>query len=191
MEGTDLSSVMLSTWRGIAASESRIYLMSELIRMNIGFAEIEQFAQDLSSQYRSQDFREKVESGEMTNPHIIKLAMEMKFRDEKILNEELNKERNILRKKLEDSCKKNSKTYRAKIKELRKEALMTKNDTMKKFEAKLEHLRGKYRKKEDEKITRIPKGLENYWDLSVFDMDKFDSVKFRIGNTRVTILSRT
>ena len=67
MEGTDLSSVMLSTWRGIAASESRIYLMSELLRMNIGFAEIEQFAQDLSSQYRSQDFREKVESGDHQN----------------------------------------------------------------------------------------------------------------------------
>ena len=56
--------------------------MRELMKMKVGFAEIEQFSADLNSKFRSRKFINKQNSGEMTNPNMVKACMDPKMRDE-------------------------------------------------------------------------------------------------------------
>ena len=153
MEGQDLSSAMIKSWKNLAASECRLSLMMELLKLGVGFAEIEEFNLDLSSKFRSKGFKEKF--SEMTDRKMIKVAMEFKLRDEQKYNSEVNRERNILRKKLEETMTKNSKPYRSKIKFLRCEAAKVKEELRKKYEKKLNHLRKKYKLGEEEKMKTL------------------------------------
>ena len=175
MEGSDLSSVMSKTWRSLAASESRLNLMCELLKYGVGFAEIEEFNLDLQCKFRSRDFKENY--GERNDKKLIKAAMEIKIRDERKFNNEVNRDRNILRKKLEEIYDKNSKPYRAKIKSLRCESAKVKNELNRKYEKKLSHLRAKYRDSEDDKIRKVPKSLEEFSDLSIFSPRKYNEIE--------------
>ena len=40
-------------WKALAASESRLHLMTELGKIKVGFADLEEFCLGLSSKYRS------------------------------------------------------------------------------------------------------------------------------------------
>ena len=151
--------------------------MDELIKYEVGLAEVEEFQEDLSSKFRSQEFQEKYNAGEMKTNRLVKLAMEIKRGDERKYNEELNRERNMLRRKLEELYTKNSKPYRRIIKELRQEAAKIKRESSEKYEEKLKHLKEKYKMKNDEKLSQVPKGLDKFWSLSTFDRGKFDQVE--------------
>ena len=59
MEGLDTSSAMLRVWRSLAASEARLYLMEELMRLGIGLAEVEEFNIGQISKLRTRERREK------------------------------------------------------------------------------------------------------------------------------------
>ena len=78
MEGIDLG-LMMETWKELAASESRIELMTKLRGLKLGLAEIEEFNLGLNLQFRSEKSRDNLEKGENK---FAQAAMEAKFRDE-------------------------------------------------------------------------------------------------------------
>ena len=63
------------------------------------------------------------------------------------------------------------------IRNLRQAAKATKDEFNKTYEHKLEHLRLKYRQTEEEKLDKVPKEIEDYITLSIFDRDKFDHIE--------------
>ena len=145
---------MLKTWCDLAVSETRQLMMQELLKLEVGLADIEEFGLDLNNKLRSGDFREK--SGEGNSRKLARVAMEIKVRDERKISEGLRRRVNEMRKILEDDHKKNSKPYRSAIKRLRKEAAKTRCEHRKIYKEKLEHLKNKYRKSEEEKVRKIP-----------------------------------
>ena len=48
---------------------------------------------------------------------------------------------------------------------------------MTKFEEKLDHLKGKFRMKEEEKLSQVPDGLERFSGLNIFDRTQFDLIE--------------
>jgi hypothetical protein len=175
MEGKEISPEMLRAWCDLAASEARQSLLQELLRLEVGLADIEEFGLDLQSKLHSEEF--KLKTGEEKSRKLARVTMEIKLRDERKISEDLRKKVSMMRDILEDRHKKNSKPYRATIKKLRNEAAKTRRENKKIYELKLEHLKIKYRQTEDEKIRRIPEGLEEYDCLSVFDPAKFDEIE--------------
>ena len=103
--------------------------------------------------------------------------MEVKLRDETKNNEELNETRNNCRRRIAEALVKNSKPYRNLIKMLRAEALKVKNKMQEKYDTKINHLRDKYRDAEEDLIDQVPKGLEQFAMLSVFNRGKFEEIK--------------
>ena len=71
---------------------------------------------------------------------------------------------------------KNSRTYRRVLKQLRIEANKTTQDFDKKYKKKVKHLRRKFRESEKDKIKKLPKGLEDFAMLRVFDQEMFDKI---------------
>ena len=78
LEGKDLSE-MEKLWKDIAASEVRIKLMSEIMKKQVGFNDIENFSLGLEYNLKSDKLK-----GEYTKPTkpIIQAAMGLKIRDE-------------------------------------------------------------------------------------------------------------
>ena len=105
--------------------------------------------------------------------------MESKVFDERKIYDGLRRKVNSMRKILEEKLKKNSKPYRAAIKKLRNEAAKTRREQKKIYDDKIENLKRKYRMSEEEKIQKIPEGLEDYDCLSVFDPGKFDEIEMK------------
>ena len=79
----------------------------------------------------------------------------------------------------------NSKPYRGTIRDLRLAASKIRDDLRKKYDEKLVHLRDKYRIKKDDLLRQVPKGLEDFADLSVFHPDKYDKVETESYDVKV------
>ena len=79
----------------------------------------------------------------------------------------------------EEDFGKNSRKGRNMIKNLRKEAAKAKREAMMKNEAKMKHLRKKFRSDEEEKLDKIPGAMKNFnlENLSIFNKKKFDDLK--------------
>ena len=88
-EGPDLGELK-KLWRDIASSETRLNLMSELRKKNLGFNEIEKFSLGLQFNLKSEKMKE---SGNKPTQKIIAAAMEMKLRDETQHCRELKRKR--------------------------------------------------------------------------------------------------
>ena len=116
MEGPRLSSEMSKVWQGVAASECRLDLMRELMCLNVGFGEVENFNLDLCSKFRSNEFKEKLNEKQNPEVKVVRAAMELKLRDEDSYHGELKSEQHRLRKEIGQMCMKNSKTYRLMLK---------------------------------------------------------------------------
>ena len=145
--------------------------------MEVGFPDVENFCLELESKYRSEvvgNLRDKGTSS--PEWRIVKLCMELKMIDERKINSKLETARYNIRKKIEEQFGKNSRRSRNLIKKLRQEASKNKVNIMKKNEAKLKHLRRKYRKNEEEKVDKVPEVIEdlNLENLSVFNRKKYD-----------------
>ena len=93
MEGKEIR-VIKRLWQDLAGSESRLGLMRELVKLNVGFREVEDFNIGLLSKLRSETMRDK---GEKETRKIIKSAMEIKIRDEERFHEEKARERNVMK----------------------------------------------------------------------------------------------
>ena len=175
MEGTEISPEMSEVWRDLAASEARMSMMQELLRLGVGLADIEEIGIVLQSKLRSQEF--KVKSGEKNSQRLAKVTLEIKLKDEREISEGLRKKVKEIRKICDEMYKKNSKTYRSMFKKLRRMATMRKNEMKMTFEDKISHLKKKYRETEEEKIMKIPEEIKEFDELSIFDPGKFNEIE--------------
>jgi hypothetical protein len=191
VEGLDLS-VIKVYWEDLAASEMRMHLMVELGKIDVGFADIEEFNLGLTDKFRSRAFRERGGKGEILCIKVVKAAMEAKLRDKQLTSKELNKERDRRRSKIAKKLGNNTKRYRTAVKYLRDQAIKKKESNRLKYYDKLEHLRTKYREDEERKLDKVPANLERFESLSIFSQDKFDDIEVKtydvicIGDIEIT-----
>ena len=175
MSGQEISVVMLKTWQGISASESRLKLMIALRSMNVGFGDVESFDIMINSKFRSDYYKQRVQDiGSQSG--IIREAMQIKIRDEEKFLVEIYRERENMRQDLARIYTKNSRTYRRILKTLRIEANKITQEMDRKYKKKIEHLQKKFREDEKEKIKKLPKGLEDFCTLRIFDQEEFDKI---------------
>ena len=172
VEGPSLS-VMIKVWQDIANSEMRIEMMSELSELGVGFNEVEEFNLGLFQNLRSEKMKNL---GTKSEKRIVKVAMEVKFRDEKYHKAELTKLRNKERRNLETRLGKNSRPYRRVIRFLQNEAKEIKEQGFKKYKEKIAHLRKKHKLEETEKLDIVPEEIADFSKLSVFKNDKFEEI---------------
>ena len=136
MEGTDRR-VMSKTWSLVAATEERIQLMKRLIKLDLGVAEVEELGINIHSKFKSKNFKNRVEAGEMLSKEALKGVMLLKLRDEKKHLEELQKTQKDMRRKIEDQLKKNSRPARGILKEFREASAATRRECRKKYDEKI------------------------------------------------------
>ena len=174
MEGTDRR-VMNKTWSLVAATEERIQLMKRLIKLDLGVAEVEELGINIHSKFKSKNFKNRVEAGEMLSKEALKGVMLLKLRDEKKHLEELQKTQKDMRRKIEDQLKKNSRPARGILKEFREASAATRRECRKKYDEKIEHLKRKYR--ERNKDEKLPEDMEDLSELRVFNEDRYDEIE--------------
>ena len=173
MEGLE-PSVIRKTWEDLAATEMRLQLMSELLKLNVGLADVEEFNIDIKSNLKNLPSEK---ANEMQNERLVKAAMNIKIHDEQITRTKLIRTRNVTRTKLMKTLGRNTRKYRTVIKNLRLAARDIKANYKTTYDAKMDHLQHKYRETEEEKLDKIPKEMEEYITLSIFDRDKFDRLE--------------
>ena len=139
MEGPDLR-VMSKTWNLIAATEERIQLMKKLVKLGIGVAEIEELGINLKSKFKSDNFKRRVQEGEMLNRESLKSIMLLKLRDEKKHLSELLKAKSDMRMKIEEKLNKNSRPARRLLKDFREQSAKTRIECRRKYEEKIIHI---------------------------------------------------
>ena len=171
MEGKN-QSARVKLWRDLARSESRIWLMEELCRLDVGFNEAEDFGLGLAMNFKSHKYKENKDAPKSA----VREAMKIKLGDEKRYKSELFLARNQARRKLEVEFGKNSKTYRRILRELRDEAKKEKIEAREKYDKKIIHLRKKHKNEKEEKDDIVPDSMGEYIDLSIFDKYKFDEI---------------
>ena len=135
MEGQDLS-VTKKIWEDLAATEVRLKMMSDLVKVNVGLADIEEFNLDLKGNLKNL-LSEK--TNEMVSVKLVRAAMSIKIKDEQITKGKLIRARNIARTDLMKKLGKNSNRYRAVIRDFRKSARETKIPLEKIYEEKTPH----------------------------------------------------
>ena len=173
MEGMDISA-MKRTWEDLAATEMRLQLMSELVKLNVGLADVEEFNLNLKGNLKNLP-SDKV--SEMQNTKLVKATMDIKIQDENVTRTKLVRTRNISRTKLMRELGRNSKKYRTVIRGLRQAAWDKKASYKTIYEEKLIHLRGKYRETEQEIMDKIPTEMQEFITLSIFDREKYERIE--------------
>ena len=154
--------------------------MVELIDLEVGFPDVEEFCLDLEAKHRSTVIGKLCEQGKSSPEwQIVRACMNLKMINEKMTNSSLESERYSTRKQIEEAYGKNSRKSRNIVKKLRCEASRTKSRLMKKHEAKMKHLRRKYRTDEEEKIDKIPDSIADLKleRLSIFNKKKYEEKK--------------
>ena len=165
---------MKTLWEELAATEMRLQLMSELLKYNVGLSDIEEFNFNLKGNLKNV-LSEKV--NEAHNQKFVKVAMDIKIKDEQSTRNKLVRSRNISRTKMMKEFGRNTKRYRTIVRELRQAAWDKKAEYKLLYDEKLEHLRCKYRETEQEKMDRIPAEMQEYITLSIFDREKYERVE--------------
>ena len=80
----------------------------------------------------------------------------------------------------------NSRTYRRIMNELKKAANKAKMEHRKKYDKKVDHLRNKYKREEEDQLGKVPMGLERFANLSIFNEEKYEEIM--ISEQEVTSL---
>ena len=110
-EGQDLSA-MPDIWEELARTEMRLQLMSELLKIKVGFADIEEFNLGLKGNLKNSN-SEKI--NDMQDKMLVKVAMNIKMCDEQVTKTKLIRARNKARSELSKVLGKNTKRYRTRI----------------------------------------------------------------------------
>ena len=147
--GKDLGSVR-NIWVKYAASEERLELLRKLVKLNIGFVEVQDYCIDLKLKFKSAS----LDSNSDSDKGVIREAMKLKLLDEGKYNEELLTDKNSLRREIHQAFGQHSHKSRSVIKYLRGEAVREKVTYKEKYQEKLEHLIEKYGKKENEELDK-------------------------------------
>ena len=179
MEGQDLSATS-KIWEDLAVTEMQLQLMSRLMKIKVGLADIEEFNLGLKGNLRNPQ-NEKLT--EMQDRKIVKASREVKMRDEQIVKKKLMKSREQARTRVAKILGKNSKRYRTTIRAFRDAALARKAEYREKYDQKFDHLKFKYREDEADKIDKIPEEMQEFISLSIFDREKFDMIEIQSYET--------
>ena len=148
--------------------------------MEVGFPDVEEFCLDLEAKHRSTVLGKLREQGKSSPEwQIVRACMNLKMIDEKMTNSSLETEKYSTRKQIDGAFGKNSRKTRNIVKKMRCEAARSKSRLMKKHEAKMKHLRRKYRTNEEDKIDKIPDSIADLKleRLSIFNKKKYDEKK--------------
>ena len=94
MEGQDLRDAK-KLWEKVAANESRMHLMVELLKYKVGLADVEEFCLDLGDKCRAES-----RSIGKVEWRVVKAAMESKLVDTRRTEKTLKFEQNITRRKI-------------------------------------------------------------------------------------------
>ena len=137
MEGLDLSAKR-EIWEELARTEMRLQLMTELIKLKVGFADVEEFNLNLKGNLKNPN---SGRIGEMLEYKVVRPVMEVKMRDEQVTKTKLIRARNKARTKLSKTLGKNTKRYRTKIRSFQEKARGIKNEFRELYQDKLEHLK--------------------------------------------------
>jgi hypothetical protein len=113
----------------------------------------------LVDEFRSKKFREK---GAELGKKVVFESMMLKIQDEREKHRELQEEKCDVRRETETIYGKNSRRQRRLIKHLIQEASRTKHEEKEKYESKLQHQEWKKRKEEEDRLAKMPPGLEKY-----------------------------
>ena len=173
MEGPDLSAE-LEIWEELAVTEMRLQLMSRLIKLKVGFADVEEFNLGLKGNLKNP---ENSGLNNLQEKKVVTAAMEVEMRDEQVTKSKLMKSREDARRESGKKLNKNSKTYRSTIRKLRNSALTKKEEYRGKYDQKVEHLKFKYREDKEDNLDKIPTEMHEYALLSIFDREKFEKIE--------------
>ena len=143
MEGQDTSAIE-KIWVDLAATEMRLELMSELLKLNVGLADIEEFNLNLKANFKNLP---SDQVSDKQSSKLVRAAMEPKIVDEQTTRTKLVRSRNIERTKMMKSLGRNTKKYRTTIRKLRQAAWDVKATYKSTYEEKLEHLREVFARK--------------------------------------------
>ena len=144
--------------------------MEELMKINVGFNEAEEFGLGLKLSFKSKKYKENAD----VTRDAVRAAMKIKLGDEKRYKSELFLARNKERKKIEEELGKNTKTYRRILRELRDEAQQERKLAREKYAKKISHLKNRHKEEKEEKDDEIPAEMGEYKDLSIFNRYKFE-----------------
>ena len=126
MEGKDLSA-RKELWESLAATESRLQLMTSLMGIKVGLADVEEFNLGLKSNLKNVNSEK---TNELQDQRIVKVSMEVKIRDEITTKNKLMRKRNRARSEMQKMLGKNSKVYRREIRRLRDAARQVKEENL-------------------------------------------------------------
>ena len=115
MEGTERRARKL--WRDLAVSEVRLWMMTQLEKLEVGLNDLEAFNEGLVSKLRSEAMKGKSEG---IKKKLVNAALQLKIKDEQRYQEEMRKRKNKMRREIGRLLKVNSNPYRKTIKSLNK-----------------------------------------------------------------------
>ena len=180
-EGPDLSCAG-KVWTLVAHSECRMELLSRLVSKNLGLKEVQDIAESLEIQFRSENLKNNSEKAEKK---IVSDIMRLKLRDEKAFHGETVMKRNMIRRQIYAQYGKNSRRSRTILKNLRNEATKEKTIMNKIYEKKLEFLRDKYETDDETKLDEVPDDLKEYSDAMIFTKEKFEKIELDVMEVAV------
>ena len=179
MEGQELRDAK-KLWEDVAANESRMHLMADLLKLKVGLADVEEFCLDLGEKCRAD-----VRSHDKVEWRVVKAAMESKMVDARRKEKILKSEQNLARKKIYKNNGDDSRKSKKMIRILKNAARNIKKDLKKKFKKKVEHLKNKYRQSEEDLIDEIPASMAGLEDLSIFNKPDFDKIEIQVPEVTV------
>ena len=159
-------------WKEVASSEARLMLIKTMLKEDLAFSDLEEFGEEFHNKLKTLKFNKKTIYKKISKP-----AMEAKLTDEQVLRRDLirlkMKTKRDLAEKLE-GC--NTRKYKRIVNQLNKIARETKTALNEKYKKKVQHLKEKYRKEEEEEEI-VPENLAEFADLSVFNREKYDKIE--------------
>ena len=171
MEGQDLRDAT-KLWEKVAANESRMHLMVELLQYKVGLADVEEFCLDLGDKCRGE-----ARSIGKVEWKVVKAAMVSKLVDVRRNEKILKSEQNVVRRKIYQKNGEDSRKSKKIIRRLKNAARDVKKQLKNKYKKKVEHLRKKYRQNEEDCLDEVPSSMVGYESLSIFDKSKYDDIE--------------
>ena len=175
LEGQELRQAV-KVWQELAASETRICMMRKMISDKIGFADLEEMSQEITSKFKSSKFISKAEDNESLHDTFREPVMKSKLAEEQNYMRELKTARNKYKRMLGKKFQGRERQYKSLIRYLRQEARETSQELKTKYKKKIAHIKDKYRRQENEIQEEIPADMEEYAQLRVFSKDEYDKI---------------
>ena len=136
IEGLSLGE-MEGVWQGLAASEMRIWMMDRLLKIKVGFNDVESFNLGLVYNSKTVNYENYTE---LDDKKVVETAMKFKYKDEVRNRKRLVRDKLKIRKRIKDEIGDRTNAGRKLLKHLQETAGKKKEELREKYEKKSEHL---------------------------------------------------